>query len=126
MSVLIQAVKAFPVTVGEITLFLSAYEILGGCQLHEVGTADGSTAVASFWHKGSQFHLQGRLAGNPEHAIVALDTLARSRVGVPLQIGAVSCTNAVLIGYSIKENQEAIEISVTFYSSAPLVEVEQV
>ena len=121
MSISIQQVKSFPVTIGTITLYLSAYQISGGCQFREQGTADGSTAIASLWSKGSQISLQGRLMGNPENAIVSLDALARSRVGIPLQIGAVSCTNAKLIQYSVEENQTAIEISVTFYSPSPLV-----
>ena len=123
MNVSFQQVKAFPVTVGQVTLYLSAYQVSGGCQLREQGVADGSTAVASLWAKGSQITLEGRLAGNAQSAILALDALARSRVGISFQIGAVSCLNAVLISYSVKENQDNINVSVTFYSSSPLVEV---
>lgn len=122
MNVSFQTIKTFPVTIGNFTLYLSAYQVSGGCQFHEQGTSDGSTAVASLWTKGTQITLEGRLAGNPQNAILSLDSLARSRVGIPLQIGAVSSSNAVLIAYSIKENQESIFVSVTFYSSAPLVD----
>ena len=122
MNVSFQPIKTFPVTIGNFTLYLSAYQVSGGCQFREQGTADGSTAVASLWAKGSQITLEGRLAGNAQNAILSLDALARSRVGISLQIGAVSSSNAVLIAYSIKENQESIFVSVTFYSSAPLVD----
>ncbi len=124
MSVLIQQVKEFPVTVGDVTLYLSSYQISGGCQLVEQGSADGSAVVTSFWVKGSQISLQGRLAGNPENAVIALDALARSRVGISLQIGEVSCAVAYLIGYTLKDNQNVTEISVTFYSASPLIREE--
>ncbi|HAJ96624.1 MAG TPA: hypothetical protein DCO72_02660 [Ruminococcus sp.] len=123
MSVTIQQVNSFPVTIGTITLYLSAYQVSGGCQLREQGTADGTSAVASFWSKGAQISLSGQLAQNPENAILALDALARSHVGISFQIGDVSCQNAVLVQYSVQNDSDAISVSLTFYCPSALVPV---
>ena len=75
MNLVLQSLRSFPVTIGELTLYLSEYQISETATLKESGTAGGSLVLSGCWPKGSRISLKGKLSPSlspPDRDLYAL------------------------------------------------------
>ncbi|MCR5717438.1 MAG: hypothetical protein K6F80_00170 [Oscillospiraceae bacterium] len=115
------------VTFGSVTLHLQEYRITGGCLLHEQGTADGVSAVAAVYPKGTRIIMKGKLAPpcfNVAQAAAALDAALRGGITRAVQLDALQCTGMRLIGYTLGTQEAAADVTLIFYTQSPLTAVE--
>lgn len=117
MSFVIQNLKKFPVQIGELIINLSGYQISESSSLKESGTADGSNILTGCWEKGMRLKLDGKIAPDktPEQVIYALSQAML--VSQEFAIRDLVFYDAMLCGYTVKENQETPEISLLFYTN---------
>ncbi len=115
MNYLIQNLKSFPLTFGNLTLCLSGYQLSETSALSESGAADGSSVLSGYWKKGCRLKLKGRLSPSytPETVIF---TLAQNMLTEQtLSLGSLSFSHALLCGYSVTEQQDTPELVLLFY-----------
>ena len=126
MSLILQTLKNFPVTIGNLTLYLSGFQMTENSALSESGTADGSTVLSGYWPKGIRLTLKGRIAP-AFSAEEILYTLSQNMLTEQiLNIRNLQFQKAMLCGYTLSENQDTPELSLIFYSSAkPLLLLEE-
>lgn len=115
MSYVVQNVKAFPVILGNVTIYLSSCQFSASSTLKEAGTADGSFVLAGYWKQGCRIKLNGKLTPDiqPEQAMFLLTNMMHVKQTVTL--GKLSYTNAMLCGYTLTEKQDIPELSIIFY-----------
>lgn len=120
---LVREMPDFIVTLGEITLHLSDYQITGGCLLREQGTSDSTAAVTAVFPKGTRITLSGRLVPSQEiltQAGTALDAALRDGTALSVTLGTLVCTDMRLIGYTLRPGETAAEVKLVCCTQSPL------
>lgn len=115
MSYLIQQLKSFPVTLGELTIYLSGFQLSGSSTLRESGTADGSLVLSGCYEQGIRLKLKGKLSPDipPEEVIQAFTQ--NMLIAQSLTLGKLIFQNAMLSGYTLTAQQDVPEIQLLFY-----------
>lgn len=123
MKITVREMQSYPVQIGELTVYLSEYQIVGGCGISEQGTADGSGTVTAAFPKGTRLTLRGKLAPSSDMAaiIAAVDAAMRGGTTLPLHIKEIRCDAVRLIGFTLKEGQEFPELTLLCYTQSALV-----
>jgi len=117
MNLVLQSLRSFPVTIGELTLYLSEYQISETATLKESGTAGGGLVLSGCWPKGSRISLKGKLSPSlsPQTVIYTLSqALLTEQI---LLIQNLKFQNAMLCDYTVTENQDTPEIALLFFSA---------
>lgn len=128
MTVLLRDMMDVCVTIGSLTLHLSEYKLVGGCAVHEQGTADGKGTMTAHFPKGTKLTLKGRLAPSvdPASAAVAVDRAVHEKTPVSFSIRNLICSDAFVIGFTLTEGTELPEITLLFYLLHPLADASEV
>ena len=123
---LLQEMKSFPVSFGELELFLSGFQLSGSASLKETGAANGETILSGFWKKGTRLKLTGNLPPDlqTEKLIQALNNYMLEKTNFTL--GKLTFPNAMLCSYLLTDGQDIPEIQLIFYCPEKPVLLEEV
>ena len=115
MNYLIHQLKQFPVTFGNLTVYLSGYQLSETSTVQEAGTSAGNPVLSACWNHGSRLKLTGKISSQQSVssliAVLSQNMLTRQT----LTLENLQFVNAMLCSYSVTEQQETPEVILLFY-----------
>lgn len=119
-KMILQPVKCYPVAVGGVRLYLSAWKTSGVRVLKEEYTSGGAAGVTASYPKGTRLTLEGKLAPMQDTAAVTAELAGRLAAGTQeeITVHGLCFSGARLCAYTVTEGQGAAEVMLQFHTAS--------
>lgn len=117
-AVMLHPVVSHPVTVGDVTLYLSGWKCTGAAVIREQCTADGTAGVTAGYPKGTRLSMEGKLPPAADAAAVTAALAKRLHDGTRenITVGGLCFADARLCGYTVQAGRGAADVTLLFYA----------
>lgn len=117
-AVMLHPVVSHPVTVGDVTLYLSGWKCTGAAVIREQCTADGTAGVTAGYPKGTRLSMEGKLPSAADAAAVTAALAKRLHDGTTenITVGGLCFADARLCGYTVQAGRGAADVTLLFYA----------
>lgn len=118
-AVMLHPVLSHPVTVGDVTLYLSGWKCTGAAVIREQCTADGTAGVTAGYPKGTRLSMEGKLPPAADAAAVTAALAKRLHDGTmeTITVGGLCFADARLCGYTVQAGRGAADVTLLFYAA---------
>ncbi len=121
--------QCFPVTLGDLTIYATAWRLWRERQYRESGSVNGGGFVTNFSKRTRRLELKGKLyfRDTPADTILPLDAAIEDATRYQITLRGMNCFAVTLIGYTVEECAESGVLSCTleFVIQGTLTEAEE-
>ncbi len=120
-DLLFHETKYFPVSLGDITVNVSQWELTGQRMYSEQGSADGSCIVTNHFQRARKLILEGYFVTetDPDSLILLLDSYISSGAHISITLRKMLFTDTRITKYTVLEKGEEPYIKLRVEISAP-------